>query len=127
MAYFLKVAKQQNRTYLSIYESFYSPDVKGTKHRSVKKIGNVEKLKASGINDPIEYYKKVVEQMNEERKKAQANEKNNNRLISEVSPEKYLGYFPLANILNTLDVEEHFGYMQSNRNFQFNVFDIVSS
>ena len=41
MAYFLKVAKQQNRTYLSIYESFYSPDVKGTKHRSVKKIGNV--------------------------------------------------------------------------------------
>ena len=46
--------------------------------------------------------------MNEERKKAQANEKNNNRLISEVSPEKYLGYFPLANILNTLDVEEHF-------------------
>ena len=125
MAYFLKVAKQQNRTYLSIYESFYSPDVKGTKHRSVKKIGNVEKLKASGINDPIEYYKKVVEQMNEERKKAQANEKNNNRLISEVSPEKYLGYFPLANILNTLDVEEHFGYMQSNRNFQFNVFDIV--
>ena len=51
----------------------------------------------------------------------------NNRLIGEVSPEKYLGYFPLANILNTLDVEEHFGYMQSNRNFQFNVCDIVSS
>ena len=69
MAYFLKVAKQQNRTYLSIYESFYSPDVKGTKHRSVKKIGNVEKLIASGIDDPIEYYKKVVDQMNEERKK----------------------------------------------------------
>lgn len=127
MAYFLKVAKQQNRTYLSIYESFYSPDVKGTKHRSVKKIGNVEKLKASGIDDPIEYYKKVVDQMNEERKKDKSNEKINNRLIGEVSPEKYLGYFPLANILNTLDVEEHFGYMQSNRDFQFNVFDIVSS
>ena len=28
MAYFLKVSKQQSRTYLSIYESFYSPDVK---------------------------------------------------------------------------------------------------
>ena len=33
----------------------------------------------------------------------------------------------LANILNTLDVEEHFKYMQSTRDFQFDVYDIVSS
>lgn len=127
MAYFLKVAKQQNRTYLSIYESFYSPDVKGTKHRSVKKIGNLDKLIASGIEDPISFYKKEVDKMNEERKYKNANSKINQRLISEISPEKYLGYFPLANILNTLDVEEHFTYMQSIRDFQFNVFSVFSS
>ena len=52
MAYFLKVSKQQSRTYLSIYESFYSPDVKGTKHRSVINLGNIDNLIASGIDDP---------------------------------------------------------------------------
>lgn len=127
MAYFLKVAKQQNRTYLSIYESFYSPDVKGTKHRSFKKLGNLDTLIASGIDDPISFFKKEVDKLNQERKLNLTNSKINQRLISEVSPEKYLGYFPLANILNSLDVEEHFEYMQSNRNFQFNVFDIFSS
>ena len=60
MAYFLKVSKQQSRTYLSIYESFYSPDVKGTKHRSVKNLGNIDKLIASGIDDPIAFYKEEV-------------------------------------------------------------------
>ena len=65
--------------------------------------------------------------MNEERKLKNANAKINQRLIGEVSPEKYLGYFPLANILNTLDVKDHFNYMQSTRYFQFNVYDIFSS
>lgn len=127
MAYFLKVAKQQNRTYLSIYESFYSPDVKGTKHRSIRKLGNLQSLIDSGIDDPIAYYKAEVARMNEERKLKNANAKINQRLIGEVSPEKYLGYFPLANILNTLDVKDHFNYMQSTRYFQFNVYDIFSS
>ena len=75
MAYFLKVAKQQTRTYLSIYESFYSDDVKGTKHRCIKPIGNLEKLKAEGIEDPIAFYKKEVEKMNQERKKNKEIEK----------------------------------------------------
>jgi hypothetical protein len=54
-------------------------------------------------------------------------QKKTEKLISDISPEKYLVYFPLANILNNLDVEQHFGFLQSNRNFQFNVFDIFSS
>ena len=44
MAYFLKVTRQQSRTYLSIYESFYSPETKGTKHRSYRSLGNIQKL-----------------------------------------------------------------------------------
>ena len=48
-------------------------------------------------------------------------------MISEISPERYLGYFPLANIMTNLDVREHFDYLQSNRRFHFNVFDIFSS
>lgn len=127
MAYFLKVAKQQNRTYLSIYESFYSPDVNGTKHRCYKSLGNIETLIANGIDDPISFYKEEVKRLNESRKTDMANKKINQKLISDISPERLLGYFPLANILNALDVETHFNYMQSTRDFHFNVFDIFSS
>lgn len=127
MAYFLKVSKQQTRTYLAIYESFYSPDVKGTKHRSIKNLGNINKLIESGIDDPISYYKKVVDDMNKEKNIEKENQKKAEKLISDVSPEKYLGYFPLANILNNLDVEQHFEHMQSTRDFRFKVFDIFSS
>ena len=48
-------------------------------------------------------------------------------LIGEVSPEKFLGYFPLASIMNNLDVREHFDYLQSNRHFHFNVYDLFTS
>lgn len=127
LAFFLKVSKHQSRTYLSIYESFYSPDVKGTRHRSYRSLGNIQKLIDSGIDDPISYYQKEVDRLNAQRKTESANRKINQRLISEISPERYLGYFPLANIMTNLDVREHFDYLQSNRRFHFNVFDIFSS
>lgn len=127
MAYFLKKTKQQNRTYLAIYESFYSPDVKGTKHRCFKSLGNIETIKANGIADPVAFYSEEVKLLNDKRKSEHSNRISNQKLISDLSPERFLGYFPLANILNTLDVEEHFGYMQSTRDFHFNVFDIFSA
>lgn len=127
LAFFLKVSKHQSRTYLSIYESFYSPDVKGTRHRSYRSLGNIQKLIDSGIDDPISYYQKEVDRLNAQRKTESANRKINQRLISEISPERYLGYFPLANIMTNLDVRKHFDYLQSNRRFHFNVFDIFSS
>lgn len=126
MAYFLKVSKQQSRTYLSIYESFYSPDVKGTRHRSYKFLGNLDKLIESGIEDPISYYKEEVKKLNAQR----AADNSNNKIqktISDISPERFLGYFPLAGILNNLDVKEHFDCMQSTRSFQFNIYDVFTS
>ena len=69
----------------------------------------------------------VLDNPNAEKKMEKEVQKKTEKLISDISPEKYLGYFPLANILNNLDVEQHFGFLQSNRNFQFNVFDIFSS
>ena len=127
MAYFLKKSTQQGRSYLAIYESFYSPDVNGTKHKCFKSLGNIETLKKNGIEDPVAFYQEEVRKLNDQRKIEKNSDKGNQKLISDVSPERYLGYFPLANVLNTLDVEEHFEYMQSTRSFHFNVFDIFSS
>ena len=104
-----------------------SPEVNGTKHKCVQSLGNIETLKKSGIEDPVSFYQNEVNKLNEQRKLETPNKKFNQKLISDISPERYLGYFPLANVLNTLDVKEHFNYMQSTRNFHFNVFDVFSS
>ena len=53
MAYFLKKIKQQNRIYLAIYESFYSPDVNGTKHRCFKSLGNIQEKAIIAINSAL--------------------------------------------------------------------------
>ena len=44
MAYFLKKTKLKNRTYLAIYESFYSPSKKETAHKCFKSLGSVETI-----------------------------------------------------------------------------------
>ena len=85
MAYFLKVTRQQSRTYLSIYESFYYPENKGTKHRSYRSLGNIQKLIDRGIDDPITFFQKEVDHLNAQRKAKNANKKINDHLISEVS------------------------------------------
>lgn len=41
MAYFLKKTKRNDRLYLSIYESFYSPETKNTRHKSFRKTGSL--------------------------------------------------------------------------------------
>ena len=55
----------------------------------------------------------VLDNPNAEKKMEKEVQKKTEKLISDISPEKYLGYFPLANILNNLDVEQHFGFLQS--------------
>ena len=125
MAYFPKVSKKQTRTYLSIYESFYDPEKKGTRHRSFRTIDNLDKLIAQGIEDPISYFQKEVDELNQKRKLEKAKEKKKEqKQNSEISPVRFLGYFPLANIMNVPDVEEHFGYLQSTRSFRFDAFRI---
>ena len=125
MAYFLKKTKTSNDIYLQIYESFYDPDKKGTAHRSFKPVGYVKKLIDKGIEDPIAFYQDEVDRLN-----AEANAKKSlkkQKLISDVSPEHSLGYFPLKNINDGLHVKRWMDLMQSVTGFRFNVYDMMSS
>ena len=92
MAYFLKKTNNKKGTYLQIYESFYDPQRRGAAHRSYKPIGYVHELQQKGIDDPIAFYSDEVKKLNQELKIRKQQEKQ--RLISEESPEKLLGYFP---------------------------------
>lgn len=125
MAYFLKKSNLKKGTYLQIYESFYNPEKRQTAHKSYKAIGYVNELKASGIDDPVAFYSEEVKKLNQEFREKKQLEKS--RQISEESPEKLLGYFPLKNLNDSLNCKKYINLMQTATDFRFNVFDMLSA
>ena len=124
MAYFLKKTKNKKGTYLQIYESYYDPERKGGAHRSHKPVGYVHELQAAGIEDPIAFFAEEVAKLNQEHKKLLLEEKS--RQISEDSPERLLGYFPIKNLNDSLGCKKYIDFMQTVTCFRFNVFDVLS-
>ncbi len=125
MAYFLKKTKNKKGIYLQIYESYYDPERKGGAHRSYKPIGYVHELQADGIDDPIAFYGEEVRRLNQEYKERKQAGKM--RQISDESPEKLLGYFPLKNLNDSLGCKKYIDLMQTAADFRFSVFDMVSA
>ena len=125
MAYFLKKSNYKKGTYLQIYESFYDPERKGGAHRSFKALGYVHELQAKGIDDPISFYKEEVIRLNQEANAAKGAKKA--KQISDDSPEKLIGYFPMKNINDKLSVKKYMDLMQTATDFRFNVFDMISA
>ena len=125
MAYFLKKTNNKKGTYLQIYESYYDPERKAGAHRSYRPIGYVHELQATGIEDPISFFKDEVQKLNQEFRNKKQSEKY--RQISEESQEKFLGYFPLKNLNDSLGCKKYIDLMQTATNFRFNVFDMMSA
>jgi len=125
MAYFLKKTNNKKGIYLQIYESYYDPERKGGAHRSHKPIGYVHELQANGIDDPISVFNEEVKKLNQEYKSKKQSDKI--RKISEESPEKFLGYFPLKNLNDSLGCKKYIDLMQTITDYRFNVFDMLSS
>lgn len=121
MAYYLKKTKLKGRTYLSIDESFYSHDKKGTAHRCFKSLGSIETLEANGMDDPIAYYQKEVDELNKKRKDDGV------RKISDKSPLLYLGYFPLKSIMDKLKIKKYVDFFKLTTNFKFDLYEMLSS
>ncbi len=125
MSYFLKKTNNKKGTYLQIYESFYDPARKGGAHRSYKPIGYIHELQEKGIDDPIAYFTNEVQRLNQElQRKKQADKV---RQISDESPERFLGYFPLKNLNDSLGCKNYLDLMQTAADFRFNVFDMMSA
>lgn len=121
MAYYLKKTNLKGRTYLSIDESFYSHEKKGTAHRCFKSLGSVETLKANGLEDPVSYYQKEVDALNQKRSEEGV------KKISSKSPLLYLGYFPLKGIIEKLKTKKWVDYFKLTTNFEFDLFELLSS
>lgn len=121
MAFYLKKTKLKGRTYLSIDESFYSHEKKGTAHKCYKSLGSVETWIEKGIPDPISYFQKEVDSLNQEKAVAGI------RKISDVSPIRYLGYFPLKSILEKMQVKKYVDYFKLTNDFGYDLYELLSS
>lgn len=121
MAYFLKQSKLKGRTYLSIVESFYHPKKKGSAHRTYKSLASLETWIGKGIEDPVAYFQKEVDELNSVKSKDKA------RKISDKSPEVLLGYFPLKSIMEKLKIKKYVDFFKMTANFKFDLYSLLSS
>ena len=121
MAYYLKKTKLKGRTYLSIDESFYSHEKKGTAHKCFKSLGSVETHLENGIEDPIAYFQKEVDELNK------ANNDKGIKKISDKSPLLHLGYFPLKSMLDKLQIKKYVDYFKLTNDFKYDLYELLSS
>lgn len=125
MSYFLKKTKNKKGIYLQIYESYYDPERKCGAHRSYKPVGYVHELIDKGIDDPVSFYSDEIKKLNSEYKENKR--KNKVRQISEESPEKLLGYFPVKNLNDSLGTKKYLNLLQTATGFRFNIADLMSA
>ncbi len=121
MAYYLKKTKLKGRTYLSIDESFYNHEKRGTAHKCFKSLGSVETWMEKGIPDPVAHFQKEVDALNRERADVGI------RKISEVSPVQYLGYFPLKALLDKMKIKKYVDYFKLTNDFSYDLYELLSS
>ena len=125
MAYFLKKTNNKKGTYLQIYESYYDPERKGGAHRSYRPIGYVHELVEKGMDNPVSHFQAEVDELNIQHNEKKAAQKA--KTISDESPEKLLGYFPLKNLNDALRTKQYIDLMQTATDYRFNVYDMMSS
>lgn len=121
MAFYLKKTKLKGRTYLSIDESFYSHEKKGTAHKCYKSLGSVETWVQKGLTDPVSHFQKEVDALNQEKASEGI------RKISDVSPILYLGYFPLKSILEKMRIKKYVDYFKLTNDFTYDLYELLSS
>lgn len=121
MAYYLKKTRLKGRTYLSIDESFYSHDKKGTAHKCYKSLGSVETWMEKGIADPVSHFQKEVDALNQEKADEGV------RKISDQSPILYMGYFPLKSLLEKMQIKKYVDYFNLMHDFKYDLYEVLST
>lgn len=122
MAYFLKVSHIKKGTYLQIYESFRDKSRKCSAQKCIKSLGYLNDLIASGIDDPISYYKDEVSRMN---KKAKQSKEELSIKKIEQSPIKNLGYFLIKGLFKKLDIQSHLDLLDRIESQSLSTYDYL--
>lgn len=121
MAYFLKRCSKNGKIYLSIVNSFYNGERGHTVHETYASYGTGKALKDQGIEDPIKYLEEKVNELNNNASLEKAKQ------ISATAPFKFAGHFLIKSVLDKLEIEPIMNVYDLTVNFQFKLYDVLSS
>jgi len=124
MAYYLRQNNKKKGIYLQMYESFWDKTKKQPRSKHIQSFGYVDDLIASGIEDPISYYKCYVEEKNKERAAALADETRPRAFQNPI--ELNAGHFLLHSLLEELKAKDTIDILASQKRFQFNLYHLMS-
>ena len=119
MYYFLKKTKPTKKDiYLQIYVSYYDAATKSKKQKCHQSLGYVERLKTDEVKDPIEFYQKIVDELNKK-------EKENKELkISDKSTSKFLGHFLIKGMFDLLNMDKDLNFVGSSYKCHYKFSDL---
>lgn len=127
MAYYLRITNKNKGKYLQIYETFRVKETKTVKAKCYESLGYEGDLKTEEINNPIEHYKKYVEQLNAEKELKKLISKTEK--ITDENKTVNIGTSLVKGIFNTLRLEEifkAFGIIFNRRFSHYEIFrDLV--
>lgn len=127
MSYFLRKIKKNKGTYLQIIEGHRDPHTQEVVQTTYKTLGYAEELTKNGIEDPIAYYTAEVEELNLKLKLDKENNKRSLRMIGDVSPLRYAGYFPVKKVLDGLGVKPYIKLFNEIRGFRYDIYELLSA
>ena len=105
MAYFLRKFKKNNDYYLQICETTYNKETKKSSNKNYKILGYLNDLKKQYEN-PIEYFKKIVKELNKKLKEESEEKVSSTKYVTQ-----NIGYFLIKAMLNTLNVKQELDLM----------------
>lgn len=125
---YLKQSTYKNeRTYLSINESYRDPISKKHKNRSVLKLGYLDELE-NKFDDPITHFKDIAIQMTEENKARNITTlkiDTSVHLDKDEDNVKNLGYIILSKIYHELEINKYLLSRQRSAKFEYNTNSIM--
>ena len=105
MAYFLRKFKKNNDYYLQISETTYNKETKKSSNKNYKILGYLNDLKKQ-YDNPIEYFKKIVKELNKKLKEESEEKVSSTKYVTQ-----NIGYFLIKAMLNTLNVKQELDLM----------------
>ena len=125
MAYFLKKTNNKKVLIFRFIQAFTILNAGILPTRLINLLVMFMSFRQRALTMPISFYKEEVIRLNQEANAAKAAKKA--KQISDDSPEKLIGYFPMKNINDKLSVKKYIDLMQTATDFRFNVFDMISA
>jgi hypothetical protein len=124
----LRVAAANNRTYLSIVQSYRDPQTKKTRSKVIKSLGYLDTLQKQ-FDDPIAHFKNVVAEMNRKEEEgkppASITFDRGERLAQGQDNRKNIGYAALSKLYHGLGLHTFFTNRSYSWRTEYNVNSIM--